>query len=92
MRKIQNILLEIQYKENTDQLKSFVRRTAALAFVPIHFVPLPWQGIKEDTPELQRIHEFITYFETTWIVGTFHTAEWNLYETEGPRTNNHLEG
>ena len=32
------------------------------------------------------------YFETTWIAGTFQTAEWNLYETEGPRTNNHLEG
>ena len=32
------------------------------------------------------------YFETTWIAGTFRTAEWNLYETEGPWTNNHLEG
>ena len=32
------------------------------------------------------------YFETTWIAGTFHTSEWNLYEIEGPRTNNHLEG
>ena len=31
------------------------------------------------------------YFETTWIAGTFHTAEWNLYETEGPQTNYHLE-
>ena len=38
--------------KNKEQLKSFVRRTAALAFVPIHFVHLAWQGIKADTPEL----------------------------------------
>ena len=31
----------------------------------------------------------VTYSETTWIAGTFHTAEWNLYETEEPWTNNH---
>ena len=29
------------------------------------------------------------YFETTWIAGTFYTAEWNLYETEGRQRNNH---
>ena len=58
----------------------------------IWFVRLAWQGIKADTPELPRIDEFITYFETTWIARTFHTAEWNLYGTEGPLTNNHLEG
>ena len=89
MRKIKDIGLQIQYKENTEQLKSFVRRTAALAFAPIRFVRLAWQGIKADTPELPRIDEFVMYFETTWIAGTFHTSEW---ETEGPRTNNHLEG
>ena len=92
MIKIQEIGLQVQYKENKEQLKSFVRRTAALAFVPIHFVRLAWQGIKADTPELPRIDEFVMYFETTWIAGTFHTSEWNLYETEGPQTNNHLEG
>ena len=92
MRKIQEIGLQNQYKQNTDQLKSFICRTAALAFVPICFVHLSWQRIKADTPELPRIDEFIAYFETTWIAGTFHTADWNLYETEGLRSNNHLEG
>ena len=56
------------------------------------FCCLAWQRIKADTPELPRIDEFITYFETRWIAGTFHTAEWNLYETEGPQTSNHLQG
>ena len=47
MRKIQDISLQIPYKENTEQLKSFVHRTAALAFVPIHFVPIHFVHGKE---------------------------------------------
>ena len=54
-----------------------------MPFVPICFVHLARQGIKADTPKLPRIDEFITYFETTCIAGKFHTAKWNLYETEG---------
>ena len=45
MRKIQNIGLQIQYKQNMDQLKWFIHRTAALAFVPICFVHLAWLEI-----------------------------------------------
>ena len=83
MRNVQHICLQIQYKENMEQLKSFVCRTAALAFVPIRFVHLAWQEIKADTPELPKIDEFVMYFKNTWIAETLHTAEWNLYETEG---------
>ena len=63
MRKIQEIGLQIQYKQITDQLKSFICRTAALVFVPVCFVHLAWQRIKADTPELPRIDEFITYLK-----------------------------
>ena len=65
MRKIHEIGLQIHYKQNIDQLKSFIHRTAALAFVLICFLYLAWQGIKADAPELPRIDKFITYFETT---------------------------
>ena len=75
MRKIQDIALIIQYKENTEQLKSFTRKTAALAFVPFPFVCLAWKGMKANTPELPRVDEFVTYLETTCIAGIFHTAE-----------------
>ena len=92
MRKIRYIGMQIQYKDNTEQLKSFVRRTPVFVFIPILFVHIAWQGIKADAPELPRINEFVMYFETTWIAGTFHTAEWKLYETEGPQTSIHLEG
>ena len=42
-------------------------------------VCLEWQGIKAGTPDLPRIDKFVTYFKITWIAGTLHTAEWNLY-------------
>ena len=54
-----------------EQLKSFVCRTAAVAFPPIHFVCLTWQGIKANTPELPRINEIIMYFDN-------HTDSWNI--------------
>ena len=51
-----------------------------------------WQGIKAEKPELCNMENFISYFEDTWLVGNFPKAEWNVYNTDGPRTNNHLEG
>ena len=72
MRKIQHIGLQIQYKENTEQLKSFICRTAALAIVPIRFVHLAWQGIKADTPELPRMDEVICYIFQN------HVDSWNI--------------
>ena len=76
-------------QKNTEQLKSFICRTAALVFVLICFVHLAWQQILQSYQEWMNL---LHISKTTWIAGTFHTAEWNLYETEGPRTNNHLEG
>ena len=32
-----------------------------------------------------------TYLTETWIEGCFVQTTWNHYQTEGPRTNNHLE-
>jgi hypothetical protein len=32
------------------------------------------------------------YVTETWIEGRFSQPTWNHYQTEGPRTNNHLEG
>ena len=65
-------------------LKSFI-----CFFPSIRFDCRGWQGIKANTPELPRINDFATILIITWIAGTFHTAEWNLYETEGPQTINH---
>ena len=38
------------------------------------------------------MEDFITYFQDTWLLGNFQPSVWNVFETTGPRTNNHLEG
>ena len=76
-----------------NKLSRFLRRTAALAFVPKRFVRLAWHGVKVSKPtHLPRIDEFVDYFESTWITGIFTLQHWNVYENNSYRTNNHVEG
>ena len=65
---IQDIDMQIKYNDNTEILKLFVCRTAALVFVPIRFVYLAWQGIKANTPDLTRIDEFIEWVSTEVLI------------------------
>ena len=90
-RKIQQIGLHVAYREDPD-LNRFVRRTAALAFVPQRYIRLAWQALKLDAPSLPRVDEFVEYFERTWLVGNYHLSHWNVFETDCVRTNNHVEG
>ena len=43
------------------------------------------------TIELESINRFIQYFQHTWL-SLFPLNLWNHYDTNGPRTNNHVEG
>ena len=91
MQKFQALGLQVAYRSD-EETKQFLRTTAALAFVPIRFVRLAWQGIKASTPtHLPRIEEFVEYLESTWLIGNFPVQMWNVYENEDCRTNNHLE-
>ncbi len=36
--------------------------------------------------------QFIEYFEETWLNGQYHVSEWSVWDEDGPRTNNHVEG
>ena len=92
IQKTQTLGLQVQYQDDTLGLKSFIRKTTALAFVPIPFIHFAWQGVKTNRPDLANIDNFVSYFEDVWLVGHFPKAEWNVYNTDGPRTNNHLEG
>ena len=38
------------------------------------------------------IEEFVTYFVDTWFEGPLSVGFWNVSNTIGPRTNNHVEG
>ena len=62
LRKVQTLGLQVQYQEQND-LKSFIRKTAAFSFIPARFVRLAWQEIKAETPEFDRIDEFVLHFE-----------------------------
>ena len=39
-----------------------------------------------------RLDDFISYFESTWLVGSYPPSLWNVFETKSARTNNHIEG
>ena len=92
MRRVQRLCLQVQYQDDA-VLRSFIKKVAALAFVPPCFVRVAWQAIKAEAPTASHFQEFLDYFEETWLTGNFHLNEWNVYDTpDRPRTNNHLEG
>ena len=45
-------------------------------------------------PNVEKMDEFVTYFEETWLVGNFGPRLWIIFSSDAssPRTNNHLEG
>ena len=85
--------LQIIYRENLE-LKSSIRKTAALAFVQWRYVHLAWQALKAEAPQnIIRLDDFISYFKSTLLVGSYPPASlWNVFETKSARTNNHIEG
>ena len=84
IRKFQNCGLQVAYREDAN-VNRFLRRTAALAFVPVHFVRLAWQAIRVSAQQLPRIQEFIWYFEDIWLVGNFPLTMWNVYRSDSFR-------
>ena len=77
MKEFQNCGLQVTYREDAN-VNRFLRRTAALAFVPVHFVRVAWQAIKASAPQLPHIQEFICYFEDTSLVSNFPLTMWNF--------------
>ena len=64
----------------------------ALAFIPELEVSIAFQSLCTDTPEGLNVGEFTDYMDRTWINGTFKPELWNVFDSNCPRTNNHLEG
>ena len=64
----------------------------ALAFIPEWELSIAFQSLCTDTPEGLNVGEFTDYMDRTWINGTFKPELWNVFDSNGPRTNNHLEG
>ena len=83
--------IQVAYRQDRD-VRKFIRKTAALAFVPPRFVRIGWQALKANAPMLSAIPQFIDYFESTWLVGNFDIRLWNVHDSSTIRTNNHVEG
>jgi hypothetical protein len=84
--------LQKYYKENND-ITLLVRRTAVLPLVPQHLVEDVWINALKDIGEADKVPDttsFTDYVTEFWVDG--HRFLWNHYQTEGPRTINHLEG
>ena len=84
--------MQEEYKAEDEILKSFVQKTAAICFIPPTYVRVVWQGLQHEAPDIDRIDDFVEYFDCTWINGQYRISQWNYYDYHGPRTNNHVEG
>jgi hypothetical protein len=76
----------------TSDITRLVRRAAVLPLVPQHLVEDVWLNAHEDIGEADNVPDttsFTDYVTEFWVEG--HRFLWNHYQTEGPRTTNHLE-
>lgn len=83
--------LSTRYKREP-QVTRLIRRAIALPFVPVGQIEDVWLNILEDSPEDADITTFTDYVTTYWVEGDHGRMLWNHYETNGPRTTNHVEG
>ncbi|XP_041369639.1 uncharacterized protein LOC121383615 [Gigantopelta aegis] len=92
-RKVQNLGLAVQYKEDPP-VQQWIRRAARLALLPLNEVQDAWIEAMDSTPNVPRAQEFNDYMIVNWIDydARFPLPLWNHHETNGPRTNNNLEG
>ena len=97
-RKIQELGLQSDYdnsaEDNPKSVKSLVKLTGALAFMPISKIDELWCSIMDQFEHLPRSQDFFDYYTDTWIDEgcLFPRNLWNYYNFNGARTNNGLEG
>jgi hypothetical protein len=95
-RKTQNVGLAADYRE-VAEIRKFVRRLAALSFVPLARQDEAWLLITAEAPDDPRIVELTDYFIRTWfddVAPVFSRHLWNHYNNmteEAARTNNVAE-
>ena len=89
---MQSLGLQEEYRAEDSALKKFVQKLAATAFCPPAFMRLAWQGTQQEAPTMDHVDDLVTYFDRTWVNGNYKLSQWNYYDFEEPRTNNHIEG
>ena len=79
--------------ETTTTFDNFVRRAAVLPLVPMDLIEDVWfnaLNVLEDIDIPANTTTFTDYATTQWIDGD--RQVWNHFNTDGPRTTNHIEG
>ncbi|KAK3088597.1 hypothetical protein FSP39_021128, partial [Pinctada imbricata] len=90
-RKTQSLGLAVPYKEDQD-IQRFIRRAAVLPLIPIRHVEDVWFNALEEIEDHHLdVTRFADYVTDYWIEN-HQPAEWNHFNTEGPRTTNNIEG
>ena len=68
---VQSLGLTDLYK-NDPVIRSFIHKTAALAFVPLTFVRIAWSAIEADAPAIPEADAYRNYFvQPDWTVTSF---------------------
>ncbi|XP_065314960.1 uncharacterized protein LOC135923892 [Gordionus sp. m RMFG-2023] len=95
LRRIQGNRLAAFSRLNPD-FKRFYRRLMAISFLTEMDIPLVLSELKSEVEafNLDPIRDLFTYFKNTWINlnAKFKYKMWNMYDVQGVRTNNHVEG
>ena len=90
-RKVQSVSLVNEFRDN-DDIKRLVRRAAALPLVPVNKVEDAWfETLEECEEDSQNVLKFKDYITERWVEH-YELESWNHFDTEGPRTTNHVEG
>ncbi|CAF1018080.1 unnamed protein product [Brachionus calyciflorus] len=92
-KNIQKVGLVGEYGK-MDAIYDWLNMFKSLAFLRPDCLESAWQIIQKFRPSNNpKLIEFHDYFKDTWYQKPKFSYElWNHYYTEGPRTNNHVEG
>ena len=86
---MQELGVAVGYRNNV-QLRELVRKTMALGFLPVIFVPHAYRLIRNDPTSVQLIE--LKGAAAVFLVGTFPPPMWNVHLRPMEfRTNNHVE-
>ena len=74
------------------EVKKWFKLFKALSLVPSNKVTDGFVYLMDNAPEIDiDLNRFLEYFTETWLEGNVDIIQWNHYENDGPRTNNHVE-
>ena len=62
-------------------IRRFIQKSAAIAFVPLNFVRVLWNGLKAEMPDNEKLERYTAYFDETWFDSHFRPRMWNATDT-----------